>query len=171
MAGKRNQGKTDTVEQIEQPETTEQTEQIDTVEQTEQTEQTDTDTDTDTLEQTEQTDTETDTVEQTEQIDTVEQTEQPEAIKQKPNKQKPEKGNTTTVTEKEVSKIPEFVKVRVTHGYDLLHPYTNKCVKTELLEFPCDNWMLAQLQAGFIDMYTVNNERLLWKSGKLVYAK
>ena len=109
-----------------------------------------------------------DTVEQSETTDTVEQ---PEAIKQKPNKQKPEKGNTTTVTEKEVSKIPEFVKVRVTHGYDLLHPYTNKCVKTELLEFPCDNWMLAQLQAGFIDMYTVNNERLLWKSGKLVYAK
>ena len=109
-----------------------------------------------------------DTVEQPETTDTVEQ---PEAIKQKPNKQKPEKGNTTTVTEKEVSKIPEFVKVRVTHGYDLLHPYTNKCVKTELLEFPCDNWMLAQLQAGFIDMYTVNNERLLWKSGKLVYAK
>ena len=103
-----------------------------------------------------------------EQTDTVEQ---PETTEQQANKQKPEKGNTTMVTEKEVSKIPEFVKVRVTHGYDLLHPYTNKCVKTELLEFPCDNWMLAQLQAGFIDMYTVNNERLLWKSGKLVYAK
>lgn len=103
-----------------------------------------------------------------EQTDTVEQ---PETTEQQANKQKPEKGNTTMVTEKEVSKIPEFVKVRVTHGYDLLHPYTNKCVKTELLEFPCDNWMLAQLQAGFVDMYTITNERLLWKSGKLVYAK
>ena len=154
MAGKRNQGKTDTVEQIEQPETTEQTEQIDTVEQTEQTEQTD-----------------TDTVEQTEQIDTVEQTEQPETTKQKPNKQKPSKGNTTTVTEKEVSKIPEFVKVRVTQGYNLFHPYSNKCVTTELQEFPCDNWILAQLRAGYVELYTVTNKSLLWEDGKLVYAE
>lgn len=141
MAGKRNQGKTDTVEQIEQPETTEQTEQIDTVEQTEQT-------DTDT-----------------------EQTEQPETTKQKPNKQKPSKGNTTTVTEKEVSKIPEFVKVRVTQGYNLFHPYSNKCVTTELQEFPCDNWILAQLRAGYVELYTVTNKSLLWEDGKLVYAE
>ena len=141
-----------------------ETEQVDNTEHTEQLEQDVGVEQADTVEQPET----SDTVEQPETTDTVEQA---ETIKQKPNKQKPEKGNTTTVTEKEVSKLPEFVKVRVTHGYDLLHPYTNKCVKTELLEFPCDNWMLAQLQAGFIDMYTVNNERLLWKSGKLVYAK
>lgn len=139
MAGKRNQGKTDTVEQIEQPETTEQTEQIDTVEQTEQTD--------------------------------TEQTEQPETTKQKPNKQKPSKGNTTTVTEKEVSKIPEFVKVRVTQGYNLFHPYSNKCVTTELQEFPCDNWILAQLRAGYVELYTVTNKSLLWEDGKLVYAE
>lgn len=103
-----------------------------------------------------------------EQTDTVEQ---PETTKQKTTKQKSPEDNPAMETEKEVSKLPKTVKVRVTHGYDLLHPYTNKCVKTELQEFPCDNWMLAQLQAGFVDMYTITNERLLWKSGKLVYAK
>lgn len=142
MARKRNQGKTDTVEQ---------TEQADTVEQTD-----------------------ADTVEQTEQIDTVEQTEQAEQIEQieqKPNKQKPSKGNTKTVTEKEVSKIPEFVKVRVTQGYNLFHPYSNKCVTTELQEFPCDNWILAQLRAGYVELYTVTNKSLLWEDGKLVYAE
>lgn len=117
-----------------------------------------------------------DQVEQIETSDNVEELEQTETSDQNPNKQnttkqKPPKESPAMETKKVVSKLPEAVKVRVTHGYDLLHPYTNKCVKTELQEFPCDNWMLAQLQAGFVDMYTITNERLLWKSGKLVYAK
>ena len=153
MAGKRNQGKTDTVEQLEQIDTVEQTEQTGQVEQSEQTEQ----------------------IEQSEQTDTVEQVEQPEKPKttnQKAGKEKPTKGNKiTTDTVNSVSKIPEFVKVRVIHGYDLFHPYSNKCVTTELQEFPCDSWVLAQLRAGFVEMYTVTNERLLWTNGKLVYEK
>ena len=103
-----------------------------------------------------------------EQTDTVEQ---PETTEQQANKQKPEKGNTTMVTEKEVSKIPEFVKVRVTQGYNLFHPYSNKCVTTELQEFPCDNWILAQLRAGYVELYTVTNKSLLWEDSKLVYAE
>lgn len=159
MAGKRNQDKTDTVEQTEQTDIVEQLEQTDTVEQIEPTEQT---------EPTEQ-------IEQSEQTDTVEQVEQPEKPKttnQKAGKEKPTKGNKiTTDTVNSVSKIPEFVKVRVIHGYDLFHPYSNKCVTTELQEFPCDSWVLAQLRAGFVEMYTVTNERLLWTNGKLVYEK
>lgn len=110
-------------------------------------------------------------LEQNAGVDPTDTVEQPETTKQKTTKQKSPEDNPAMETEKEVSKLPKTVKVRVTHGYDLLHPYTNKCVKTELQEFPCDNWMLAQLQAGFVDMYTITNERLLWKSSKLVYAK
>ncbi|NUF08972.1 hypothetical protein [Snodgrassella sp. ESL0324] len=149
MARNNQQNKSDQVDNTEQPEQLEQDAGVDL---------------TDTVEQPET----TDTVEQPETTDTVEQ---PETTKQETIKQKPPKDNPAMETEKAVSKLPKTVKVRVTHGYDLLHPYTNKCVKTELQEFPCDNWMLAQLQAGFVDMYTITNERLLWKCGKLVYAK
>lgn len=156
MAGKRNQDKTDTVEQTEQTGAVEQAKPIEQTEQTEPTEL-------------------TEQIEQSEQTDTVEQVEQPEKPKttnQKAGKEKPTKGNKiTTDTVNSVSKIPEFVKVRVIHGYDLFHPYSNKCVTTELQEFPCDSWVLAQLRAGFVEMYTVTNERLLWTNGKLVYEK
>ncbi|MBI0182051.1 hypothetical protein H3V11_08880 [Snodgrassella sp. W8158] len=117
-----------------------------------------------------------DQVEQIETSDNVEELEQTETSDQNPNKQnttkqKPPKESPAMETKKVVSKLPEAVKVRVTRGYNLLHPYTNKHVTTELREFPCDNWLLAQLQAGFVDMYTVTNERLLWTNGKLVYEK
>ena len=168
MAGKRNQDKTDTVEQTEQTDIVEQLEQTGAVEQAKPIEQTEQTEPTEPTEPTEQ-------IEQSEQTDTVEQVEQPEKPKttnQKAGKEKPTKGNKiTTDTVNSVSKIPEFVKVRVIHGYDLFHPYSNKCVTTELQEFPCDSWVLAQLRAGFVEMYTVTNERLLWTNGKLVYEK
>lgn len=110
-------------------------------------------------------------LEQNAGVDPTDTVEQPETTKQKTTKQKSLEDNPAMETKKVVSKLPEAVKVRVTRGYNLLHPYTNKHVTTELREFPCDNWLLAQLQAGFVDMYTVTNERLLWTNGKLVYEK